>query len=168
MSKSKYVNLQLKYCTLLPTFVCLNTWSLFSRHFTVCITYQPPLVLTNFLHLRLHFPRLLCQRHWWQGLKAQMNFNKSSHTQGSFLRLLDKCCIKMFLISCTYSCLKAEVTSCRETMSPLQGVYGYNCLGESFQYAKDVNTHCEKNMQHFSVRRTLTPSFNLLAPELFF
>ena len=29
MSKNKHVNLQLKYCTLLPTFVCLNTWSLF-------------------------------------------------------------------------------------------------------------------------------------------
>ena len=29
MSKNKYVNLQLKFCTLLPTFVCLNTWSLF-------------------------------------------------------------------------------------------------------------------------------------------
>jgi len=29
MSKNKYVNLYLKYCTLLPTFVCLNTWSLF-------------------------------------------------------------------------------------------------------------------------------------------
>ena len=29
MLKNKYVNLQLKYCTLLPTFVCLNTWSLF-------------------------------------------------------------------------------------------------------------------------------------------
>ena len=29
MSKNKYVNLQLKYCTLLPTFICLNTWSLF-------------------------------------------------------------------------------------------------------------------------------------------
>ena len=29
MSKNKYINLQLKYCTLLPTFICLNTWSLF-------------------------------------------------------------------------------------------------------------------------------------------
>ena len=29
MSKNKYVNLWLKYCALLPTFVCLNTWSLF-------------------------------------------------------------------------------------------------------------------------------------------
>ena len=29
MSKNKYVNLQLNYCTLLPTFVCLNTWPLF-------------------------------------------------------------------------------------------------------------------------------------------
>ena len=29
MSKNKYVNLQLKYCTLLHTFICLNTWSLF-------------------------------------------------------------------------------------------------------------------------------------------
>ena len=29
MSKNKYVNLQLKYFTLLPTSVCLNTWSLF-------------------------------------------------------------------------------------------------------------------------------------------
>ena len=44
MSKNKYVNLLLKYCTLLPTFVCLNTLSLFLDIFTVCITYQPPLV----------------------------------------------------------------------------------------------------------------------------
>ena len=29
MSKNKYVNLYLKYYTLLPTFFCLNTWSLF-------------------------------------------------------------------------------------------------------------------------------------------
>ena len=29
MLKNKYVNLYLKSCTLLPTFVCLNTWSLF-------------------------------------------------------------------------------------------------------------------------------------------
>ena len=29
MWKNKYVNLQLKYCTLLPTFFCLNTWPLF-------------------------------------------------------------------------------------------------------------------------------------------
>ena len=28
MSKNKFVNLYIKYFTLLPTFVCLNTWSL--------------------------------------------------------------------------------------------------------------------------------------------
>ena len=64
MSKNKYVNLKLKCCTLLPTFVCLNTWSLFldislcalliSRpSSTVIRTHQTYLVGSIYFHTKL-------------------------------------------------------------------------------------------------------------------
>ena len=85
MSKNKYVNLQLKYCTLLPTFVCLNTWSLFldislcalliSRPITLCISTQQfrqhwvlqQLAWAN--DVAQHFPHR--PRPWCQSLSVQ-------------------------------------------------------------------------------------------------
>ena len=46
MSKNKYVNLQLKYCTLLPNFVCLNTWSLFLDILLCALLISRPSQLT--------------------------------------------------------------------------------------------------------------------------
>jgi hypothetical protein len=70
MSKNKYVNLWLKYFTLLPTFVCLNTWSLL-LDISLCITYRPPL-LPSFWYGQIR-RNLVCMLATWNSVNRMKN-----------------------------------------------------------------------------------------------
>jgi len=67
MLKNKYVNLWLKYCTLLPTFVCLNTWSLFLDISLCALLIRAP----RTMQFNLDFMSMLAE--------CQQNFNLPKH-----------------------------------------------------------------------------------------